>query len=490
MKSFTTFVLCVCMAGLTYAQKSEYVRLYQKAQKLAINQPDSAIHYAHLATKVTQQTYKQAYAHWLTGFYSQNTGYYSMAIKHYQQAYKLYNDVKQKAVILANIAFCYKNAGNHQAAIPIAIQASQRYNKLQDSTRLINSLNLLANCYYSNYKFNKADSTYHLALKIAQKQRSHKLANLYDDLARFKEHLSELDSAAYYQELALKKSKEENLATKSIRFTKLAWYYLQLQDFSRVKQYLHKAQAINHNNIKALVYFYGVQGLSLYLDKKDTLAQQVYHKYDSLLRVLRSHSNNPIQHRFTHKTAYIMYKSGHELLGKMWPKKYFAKPRQWFKKQMQHEFTLLEKTQTNIVLKDSLVVQLSNPPTHITKKVTLWWWLALTTVLAIAGWVIYHKRTQNVRAHAYFIKTIKASPIRGFAEVTSTEVNMLMEIEKRINKKLHIDDVKILIMIARNHQYNAISLHVGLNVGTIKTRIKRLKDKCGVENIRDLMAKG
>ena len=66
---------------------------------------------------------------------------------------------------------------------------------------------------------------------------------------------------------------------------------------------------------------------------------------------------------------------------------------------------------------------------------------------------------------------------------------MLVEIESLINKELSTNDVKILVMISRDIPYVQIAVKVGINTGAVKTRVKRLKDKCGAENIRDLMKK-
>ena len=179
-------------------------------------------------------------------------------------------------------------------------------------------------------------------------------------------------------------------------------------------------------------------------------------------------------------------------------KQYHARITQWYKEQGDSQKEMFDKTKAQIVLQDSLVV-VSTKSTTIVKvtevrKISMYWLLILGVVFTICARAIYRWRTKTIHAHADFVKTIKRSPIKGFEDMTSQEIQILIKIEKLLPKKLlpknlNSDDVKILLMIARGFRYKDISPKTGLKEGAIKTRVKRIKDLCGLDNIRDVMPK-
>ncbi|WP_045113201.1 tetratricopeptide repeat protein [Microscilla marina] len=494
MKSFilSIVLLCFSMWGLAHTKKpANYRQLCKKAQDLYQAQPDSAIHYARKALNAAQKVTEKAYAHELIAYYSQHLGYYGMATQHYKAAYKFYHSLANKAAMLNNMAFCYNNAGNHQTAISISHKAIEHFKRLKDSTKLMHAYNLLANCYRARLSFTNADSTYKLALSMAIKRGTPQdLANLYDDMARFKEKLNEYNSAISYQQLALDTQPNACRAKKVIRLTRMIQLCLLAQKPEAAKLYLTKVNALGTTTSKALIQLYAARGLLHFINRNETAAKLSYKRCDSLLTLLSESSQNYLQQKYVHKTAYEIYHRAWRVLHTLWfygDRVRFKPAKTWAKARMKAEKNWYKRSKVAMTLKDALVIERYRPKTQIVRQINLWWLLVITLVLITGGLLIYRKREQSLHAHTNFIKAIKASPVKGFEELSPQEVDMLQSIEGHIQGKLNTDDIKILVMVARNYKYAQISVAVGLNVGAIKTRIKRLKDQCQVKNIRDLM---
>lgn len=494
MKRFALLVIILCcsMWKLAYTQTpSRYQELYKKSQHWVQTQPDSAIYYAQKALNATNKPIEQAYAHELIAYYSQHTGYYGMAMQHYKLAYELYRTKSQKASMLNNMAFCYKNAGNYSGAINIATQAVKLFSKLGDSTKVLHAYNLLANCYRTNTNFADADSTFRKALNLAKKlNSSHDLANLYDDISKLKERLNDYQTAIRYQKLALDTApKHKSSIKRVIRLTHLVQLCLFVGDTGLANSYMTKANAINSKASKALVQLYATRGLFCINKQDEAAARESYKRCDSLLMILSDHPKNILQQKYAHKIGYEVYCRAWWLSEKLWlgNKPKFQAMKDWAKNRMETEKKLYEKVKVMMNTKDALVIERNRPKTQIIRQVSLWWLLTIALVVIVGGVLIYHKHLQKLRAHTNFIKAIKASPVKGFESLSQQEVSMLQNIEKCITGKLNTDDIKILVMVARSYKYTQISVTVGLQVGTIKSRIKRLKDQCQVENIRDLM---
>jgi tetratricopeptide (TPR) repeat protein len=470
---------------------SHYQELYKKAQHWFQTQPDSAIYYAHKALNATHKSTEQAYAHELIAYYSQHVGYYGMAMQHYKLAYELYHTTSQKASMLNNMAFCHKNAGNYSSAINMATEATKLFSALGDSTKMLHAYNLLANCYRTNTNFADADSTYHKALPLAKRLGTrYDLANLYDDLSKLKERLNDYTTAIHYQKLALDTAPKHKHPIKKItRLSRLVQLCLFVGNTDLADSYMAQANTIDAKTSKALVQLYATRGL-FYINKQDEIAARESYKHcDSLLLILSDHSENLLQQKYAHKTGYEMYCRAWWLSEKLWlgNKPKFQSIKDWARNRMETEKKLYENAKHMMNTKDALEIERHRPKTQIIRQVSLWWLLIIALVVIIGGILIYHKHLQKLRAHTNFIKAIKASPVKGFEALTQQEVSMLQNIEKCITGKLNTNDIKILVMVARSYKYAQISVAVGLQVGTIKSRIKRLKDQCQVENIRDLM---
>ncbi|EAY29633.1 tetratricopeptide repeat protein [Microscilla marina] len=503
--SLAGLALCVafgwaCAQTTNHPQpKSRYDRLYAQAYRAGSAQPDSAIYYARQAASATQKPQEQANAHNLLAFYGLNQGYYGLAIQHYQQAYDLYKQPIQKATMLKNMAFCHKNTGNYQATIPIVRQAIQIFTKLKEVDYHIEALNLLANCHNAETNFGNAQCIYMQAVELAKRHsKPQKLASIYTDFANFKENQHKYDSAVYYQRLALQ-APQLHPSKESIRWVKLAWYYLQSKNLPAAEQSLRQAQSLEHTSPKAWAYYWGVQGLVHYIKLQKSQAKQAYHRFDSLLQVLGGNTAQPIQQKFAHKTAYDMYHSGYSLIGRIWPreheKAYFAQVRQWYAQRKRTEHRLLQKTKVNVTLRDSLVIARTAPRVNVVRQITPWWWLVMVAAIAIAGLWLYQARTQKLRAEtrqvqaqANFVETIKTSPIKGMGDLSKAEVDMLAKIEHHQKDKLTADEVRMFVMVGRGgYTYKAISLRTNFTEGNIKTKVRRAKKACGVSNLKDLM---
>lgn len=494
MKRFTLLVIVLCcgMWKLAYAQvPTHYQQLYKKAQNWFQTIPDSAIYYAQQALRATSKSVEQAYAHELIAYYSQHIGHYGMAIQHYQQAYKLYQSTSHKAAILNNIAFCYQNSGHYQKAITVASKATQYLSKTGDSTKIMHAYNLLANCYRTNMSYTKADSTYNEALVIAQTLRASKdLANIYDDISRLKERMSNHKEAIHYQKLALKIVQNNKDETKKmIRLAHLVQLCLFVGDTVAANNYMNQANSTQITTPKALVQLYATRGLYYLNTHNEIAAKQAYQTCDSVLSELSKHTNNTLQKKYAHKLGYEVYYRAWWLLDKFWlgNQEKYKTLKEWAEQRMRFEQKLYKEIKTTINAQDSLAIERYRPKVQVIRQVSLWWLLTIALTTIVGGMLIYHKHLQKLRAQTNFIKAIKASPVKGFDTLSQEEVSMLQNIEGYISGKLNADDIKILVMVARSYKYSQISLTVGLQVGTIKSRIKRLKDQCQVDNIRDLM---
>lgn len=489
------FWLALSHAWAQARKQNVYGSLYAKAYHVGNAQPDSAIYYAQLALKATQDPTKQANAHNLIAFYAQRRGYYGFSLSNYQRAYDLYINVSQKAATLYNIAFCYKNADNHTAAIPVARKAIDNFRHLNDTKSLSRALQLLANCYHAQTNFFAADTCFKRLVKITQSKT--RLASIYTDLASFKESQQKYDSAVYYQRLALRQAKAKP-STESIRRVKLAWYYLQSKNLEAAEQSLQQAQATPHRSPKAWAYYWGLRGLVHYIKIEEKAATQAYQKFDSLLQVLGGSQAPPIQQQFAHKTAYDMYSSGYALIGRIWPKDeekaYFARVRQWYALQKQAAHKLMQSSQGQVVLQDSLVIERAKPKIKVVKKLSPWWWALMLGTLAVGAIWVYKARRQVVQARIQeakvqvdFMEAVEASPVKGFGEVSKAEVSMLAEAEHRLKRKLRLEEVQLLMMVARSYKFSEIAVNLGIKESTARMRMQRLKERCSINHVDELL---
>jgi len=497
MKYIISLTLVVCNFTAILAKTTNFKQLYKKAYNIAATHPDSAMYYAQLAIKATTKPKEKASAHDLWGFYASRQGYYSLAIEHYQQAYNLYPEPIKKTMMLDNLAFCYKNIGQVASAIPIAQKAVLRFSQIEDSVRVAESLYFLGSCYLDEYNFKAADSTLQLMLQIGEKLNHHKLGLFYSSYAYYQEKRNRFDSAVYYQKLAIQKYKGKNLAKKSIWQTRLSRYYLQAQNPNAAQNALHKAKQLAGKLPLALLYYHSIQGIFLFLDQQDQAAYDNYKKCDSLLKKICPDPVNLTQRKYVRKKSYEIYKIGYDIFRKIWSyedKERYTRIRQWYQDRMHYEKALYDNIKISVALKDSLAMERARLKVQVKRTVNPWWWWVMVAVIGVFGGVAYWQRTRKLRAEQAFakastdfVKAIKASPIRGYGEPRPEDMLLLGDIEDRQRKKLTSDEAKILLMIRRGDSYNKIHLATEIPVGTIKSTVRRIKEQCRVENIRDLM---
>lgn len=492
--AMTRFILLfggLCLCSFVYSQTTvTYTSLYKKAYYLGSAQPDSAIYYAQQALKLTRKAEEQANAHYLIAYYNRKIGYYGMALQHYETAHRLHKNLQLKATILKNIAFCHHNTGNHQAAIPIARKAVRYFQQEQDSVKLMRAFNLLANCYRAEYSLGIADSLLSAAVRIAKKLKASELPNIYSDFARLEELRQAHDVAIDYQKMAVEQSVVTDTSQKVIRFARLVQLCMLGQKIDLAKQYLQQANTLKPNTLKAKIQLLAVRGLLFFFDRKNKEAYQTYRQCDSLLLLLQQNKGSAIQQKYARKTAYEVYKNAYELLYKLClygNKQHFTQPKNFFEQRMLREKELYEGIKVQISLKDSLIIARSTPKTKVINKIAPWWVVVIILIIIVGSAIIYIRREKVVKANIDFVKTLAGSPVKGFEELTTKERQTLEQVEALIKRKLKIEEIKVLVMIQRGSNYNQISLATGASVGAIKTRVKRLKDRCNVDNIRDLM---
>ena len=565
-------------------KQSAYDSLYAKAYHAGNHQPNSAIHYAQQAIKLTQDSTKQAQAHKLIAFYSSRLGYYAMAVQHYQKAYDLYIKPAQKATMLDNIALCYQNIGNYEQALTLMKKAVKRYEKLQDSVKLCRILHILANCYRSQQEYKSAQQAFSRAIHIAQANNKTRLVSIYSDLARLKEQQTQYDSAVYYQRFALEQFAETNAIKKCTRLARLSWYYILAEKPRLARQCMGKAQSIKQNGIESTAILHAINGFLLFVEHKEAQAKQAIGRSDSLLKHLREQSTSPVQQKFARKLAYEINQSGYKLLRHVWfyseNKARFAPLKQWFADRLAYEKERYGEIKIRVALKDSLQIERAKPKnqTNIIHQISLWQWIVLAATIAIGiGWV-YNRRTKKLQAHnekakahkgklqaykdkaeaeakklqaykdkteaevkklqaykdkteaevkklqaykdkaeaeakklqAYkdkaeaeakklqaetelaaahkeFVQAIRFSLLRGFEDVSDAEIEILIKVEKLLGKRPDTINMKILLLISRGHTYVEAAVKLKLNEGAVKTRVQRLKEACGLNNIRDIM---
>lgn len=509
-----SFILCLLVfASLctqaqisTNSQKqSPYDSLYAKAYSLGNTQPDSAIHYARQASRATQKTEEQAKAHWLIGFYARKQGYYGLAIQHYRKAYALYAAPKQKAMVLKNIALCYKNVGNHQEAIPIVFKAVQNFKALNDTSNLSRALQLLADCYRIQRSYYAADTCFRQALDICIKQKNKaRVASIYDDLAFFKKQEMRHDSAAYYQRLALATFQEPNTTKQMMRLSRLAWYYMRSTRPDSAQHYLRQAQAIKTRNPKALIYLYATEGFMQFVAHHDSTARRTYQRCDSLLQLLSESSPSPAQQKFVAKLNYEIYHSGYQALGMLWSeteRQKYSHVRAWFKEKMLPQKMLYDEISLRVVLTDSLVIERAKPKIEVITKIAPWWWALMAGVLAVGGLLLYWARTQEAKAREKeaqakteqmqaqtdFVEIIKASDVEGFDRIKPQEANLLQEAAQRLRRKLKPNETKLLVMSVRNYTYKQIGEALDISKDAAKMRAQRLKENLEVKSFKELI---
>ncbi|EAY24544.1 tetratricopeptide repeat domain protein [Microscilla marina] len=513
--------LCLAFAQATYAQttpskktKSPFDSLYAKAYQVGNAQPDSAIHYASQATRASQKPEEQANAHNLLAFYALNQGYYALAIKHYQKAYDLYKQPSQKAVMLKNIAFCYKNAGNYEKATSIAKKTVQNFTTLQDTTNLIEAFNLLANCYTVQDNFGNTSETFKKAIQLTQGKHKAKLANIYDDLARLKENQTQYDSAIHYQRLALERFAEPNAARKCTRLVRLSWYYMLNQNARQARQHLNQALALKQTSPVSHIMLQATHGLLLFVERQEPEARQAIGRSDTLLKHLRQRSSHPIQQKFARKLAYEINQSGYQLLKHLCfyseQRARFAPHKQWFAERLQYSQQLYEEIQLRVHARDSLVIARTQPKTQVrvVRQISPWWWVVIAATIAIGGLWLYKARAQTIKARiqevqaetervqaqaeqvqaqADFVEAMKASPIEGLGDIKPQETHLLQEAAHRLQRPLEPDEVKLLVLVVRGCAYKRIAEELKISEGATKMRAQRLKERLKVHSFQELM---
>ena len=256
--------------------------------------------------------------------------------------------------------------------------------------------------------------------------------------------------------------------------------------------YLNKALVIDQQSLEVKVYLQATKGLLHFINREEAEGKAAYRLCDTVLKQLREHSPHLIQQKYARKTALEVYQSAYDVVSKLWmygDRAQFAPLKAWFKKRMDTERGRYQDIRVSVALKDSLVIERTRPKVNKQVKYTVnLWWLALVViVLGVFGWLVYTRRERSLRAYQDFVKAVQMSPIKGFDHPREKEIAMLMEIETRLGRKLRLKEIKILLKIGRGDSYNKIFVDLGIPVGTIKSIVNNLKDKCKVENIRELM---
>ncbi|OJJ21310.1 hypothetical protein BKI52_12160 [marine bacterium AO1-C] len=490
MRSFIILSIYLSISWCGFGQPETYANLYKLAFNEGDHRPDLAILHAQKAVKRAQSNTEKANAHYLVAFYAQHQGYYGLAIIHYTKALQFYRASKKKTAILNNIATCYKNAGKTQEAIKIGRQVSKRFAQQQDTTRFTYTINLLANCYRDLANYNQSDSLFRFSLQLTQRFIPANLPNVYQDYARLQEKLGDYTTGIHYLKQAIELSTLKKPIQRKIRLTQLARMYLQAKKTDSARYFLDQAVAIPQKSPKSAIFLLATEGLFHFINRKESKALQNYQQCDSLLKQLREHSSHLVQKKYARKTAYEVYQQAYELLNNLWffgDRERFVEPKNWFKQRMDQEKELYEGIKVSVALKDSLVIARSAPKTKVVRQFNPWWWALMIMAVVAGGWLLYRRREKTLKAHTDYVKAIKASPIKGFDHPKPQEIEILQRIETRLGQKLKIDEIKILLMIGRGYTYNQITLATSIANGTIKTIVKRLKDQCKVENIRDLM---
>lgn len=498
MKLFAICLQWACLAlacSFAHAQSpqttQQYKALYARAYKLSADYPDSTIHYAHQAAQLEGITPAQrAKAYWLAGYYSRIQGYYGFALQHYQKAYELHPKPISKAQILVNMAVCYRNSGNYNKAIPIAERAVERFRQLADSSLYAHALQILGNCYTLQLNLGAADTCFKAAVKLANKPTQ--LASIYTDYACVKANLKQYPQAIAMQRQALKDYPQPNPNKTSLRLIHLAEFYL--RGFARPDSALHfieRARALQPKSYFVRYFVEAMQGVYHLSQQQDSLATARFARADSVLEHMAAHSDVPVQKKFARKLGVDAYELAQDVLHHLYTyggkKPYYKQKLVWARQRLQAERLRFTDIKLSVTLQDSLVIERAKPKTHMITRLTPWGWALLLGALGLLVGIVYTYRIRQLQAGARFLEALKHSPIKGFDQVSLAEVNSIEEIQDRMRKQLKPETIKILLLIGRGYNYNQISQKVGLTVGNIKSRVKRVKDECKVGNVRELL---
>ncbi|HAS41284.1 MAG TPA: hypothetical protein DCS93_12435 [Microscillaceae bacterium] len=490
MRSFIILGVLLSISWNSFSQTQTYAHLYKLAFHESDHRPDLAISYAQKALKEARNRSEKANAHYLVAFYAQYQGYYGLAIIHYNQAFRLYTTSQKKTTILNNMATCYKQAGKTREAIKIGRQVSKRFAQQQDTVKFSYTINLLANCYRDLANYNQSDSLFRFSMQLTKRFVTPNLPNVYQDYACLQERLGNYSNGIRFLKQAIALSDTSKPIQKKIRLTQLARMYLHAKKLDSAGYFLDQAISIPQRSLKSTILLSATEGLFHFINRNEQRALKSYHQCDSLLSQLHEHTSHLVQKKYARKTAYEVYQQAYKLLNNLWffgNKERFEQPKNWFKQRMNQEKALYEGIQVSVALKDSLVIARSAPKTQVVRQINPWWWALMVAVVVAGGWLLYRRREKALQAQTDYVKAIKTSPIKGFDEPKPQEIAVLQQVETRVGQRLKIDEIKILLMIGRGYTYNQITLATYIPNGTIKTIVKRLKDQCGVENIRDLM---
>ena len=237
---------------------------------------------------------------------------------------------------------------------------------------------------------NQSDSLFRYSIQITQKFVASNLPNVYQDYARLHQRRGHYQTGIYYLRKAIKLSgPEKKPLQRKTRLIQLSRMYLQNKQLDSAQLFLDQAMAIPQTSLKSTIFLLATEGLFHFINRNDSLALQSYHRCDSLLLRLRTHSSHPIQQKYARKMAYEVYQSAHELLHNLWfygDQARFEQPKAWFEQRLSQEKTLYESIRVSVALKDSLVVARSAPKTKVVRKLNPWWWALMIAVLVVGGW--------------------------------------------------------------------------------------------------------
>lgn len=189
-------------------------------------------------------------------------------------------DRKAEAYTLLNAAAAYTRTGNDAKALEYSTEAYRAAKETGVTDAQIQALITFALNYYNQSEFAKAIETLNTALPLAQETKSSLIVNIYSELARNTDSLSQKQKALEYfqQTLTLARQMGFNKYNEAIAVNNVAGIYRDLGQFDRSIEYQDQAAKLfdEVGSKAAIIGSFSTRGLTYYTAKDFAKAEQVF----------------------------------------------------------------------------------------------------------------------------------------------------------------------------------------------------------------------